>query len=88
MFELPPPMPLTFFPGIIQFAMSPVLDTCIAPRIVTSKCPPLIIANEVELGKTLAPFNRLTVSLLAFIISEFSVPLLGYLPTPITPFSL
>ena len=44
--SIAPPMPLTILPGIIQLARSPRTDTCIAPRIATSMCPPRIIPND------------------------------------------
>ena len=44
--SMAPPMPLTIFPGIFQFAMSPFSETSIAPRIVKWTCPPLIIAKD------------------------------------------
>jgi len=50
-----PPIPFTSFPGIIQFAISQDLDTYIAPNIVTSKWPPLIIPKDYELEKNEAP---------------------------------
>ena len=40
--SMAPPIPFTIFPGIIQLAKSPNLDTCIAPSIVTSTWPPKI----------------------------------------------
>ena len=51
-------MPLTILPGIIQFARSPVSETCIAPRIDRSMWPPRIIANESALSKNAAPGTR------------------------------
>lgn len=42
-------------PGTIQLATSPVSLTCIPPRKAISKCPPLMIAKEVELEKIEPP---------------------------------
>ena len=67
-------MPLTIFPGIIQFAMSPVAETCIAPRIAASILPPRIIPNEVAESKNDAPRRSVTVSLPALIRSGSSSP--------------
>lgn len=44
--SIAPPIPLTIFPGMIQLEISPVSEIYIAPNIVKSKCPPLIIAND------------------------------------------
>lgn len=44
--SIAPPIPLTIFPGIIQLAISPLEETYMAPKIVKSICPPLIIAND------------------------------------------
>ena len=44
-------MPLTILPGIIQLAMSPPADTCMAPRIAASILPPRIMPNEVAESK-------------------------------------
>ena len=38
-------------PGIIQLAKFPVRDICIAPKIVTSTLPPLIMAKLSSLEK-------------------------------------
>jgi len=38
--SMAPPIPLTILPGIIQLAMSPTRDTCIAPRMAASILPP------------------------------------------------
>ena len=53
--SIAPPMPLTIFPGTIQFAMSPFADTCIAPRIAASILPPRIMPKEVAESKYDAP---------------------------------
>ena len=44
--SIAPPIPLTILPGIIQLAMSPVADTCIAPRIAASILPPRIMPKD------------------------------------------
>ncbi len=75
--SIAPPMPLTIFPGIIQFAMSPAADTCIAPRIAASILPPRIIPNDVAESKKLAPLRMVTVSLPALIRSASSSPSQG-----------
>ena len=75
--SIAPPIPLTIFPGIIQFAMSPDAETCIAPRIAASILPPRIIPNEVAESKKLAPRRRVTVSLPALIRSGSSSPSIG-----------
>lgn len=61
--SIPPPIPFIIFPGIIQFAKSPALDTSIAPRMVISICPPLTMANDSSLPKKEAPGRTVTVSL-------------------------
>ena len=53
--SMAPPMPLTILPGIIQLARSPFAETCMAPRMVTSMCPPLIMANDSQLEKNDPP---------------------------------
>lgn len=67
--SIAPPIPFTIFPGIIQLAKSPFLDTYKPPKILTSICLPLIIAKLVELGKKLAPGTTVTVYLPALIRS-------------------
>ncbi len=67
--SIAPPIPLTIFPGIIQLARSPRADTCIAPRIAASTCPPRIIPNDSAESKKLAPGRVVTVSLPALIRS-------------------
>lgn len=44
--SIAPPIPFTNFPGIIQLAISQFLLTYIAPNIVTSMWPPLIIPKD------------------------------------------
>ena len=85
--SIAPPMPLTILPGIIQLAMSPVAETCMAPRIAASTLPPRIIPNEVAESKNEAPLRRVTVSLPALMRSGSSSPSKGYAPTPRMPFS-
>ncbi len=58
--SIAPPMPLTILPGIIQLARSPNLETCMAPKIVTSTWPPLIMAKLKSLPKNAAPGNAVT----------------------------
>src|SRR5258708_22366675 len=41
--SMAPPIPLTIFPGTVQFARYPFSATCSDPRIVRSMCPPRII---------------------------------------------
>ena len=53
--SIAPPIPLTIFPGIIQLAMSPPAETCMAPRMAASTLPPRIIPNEVAESKKEAP---------------------------------
>ncbi len=56
--SIAPPIPLTIFPGIIQFAMSPRADTCMAPRIAASILPPRIMPKLVAESKNEAPGER------------------------------
>ena len=65
-------MPVTFFPGIIQFAISPLLEISNAPKQVIFKCAPLTIPKLYEVSKIEAPGNSVTVSLPALIISGSS----------------
>ena len=67
--SMAPPMPLTILPGIIQFAMSPSFETCIAPRMAASIFPPRIIPKLVAESKKHAPRRTVTVSLPALIRS-------------------
>jgi hypothetical protein len=67
--SMAPPMPLTIFPGIIQLAMSPAADTCMAPRMAASIFPPRIIPKLVAESKNDAPRSTVTVSLPALIRS-------------------
>ena len=78
---------MTIFPGIIQFAMSPSTDTCIAPRIAASIFPPRLIPKLVAESKNDAPGRSVTLSLPALIGSGSSSPSTGYAPTPRIPFS-
>ena len=82
-----PPGPFTIFPGIIQFARSPVLETCIAPRIAASILPPRIMPKLVAESKKAAPARVVTVSLPALIRSGSTFSSVGYGPTPRMPFS-
>ena len=56
--SIAPPMPFTILPGIIQLARSPFSETCIAPRMARSICPPRIMANESALEKKLVAGKR------------------------------
>jgi hypothetical protein len=47
---------------MVQLAMSPLAETCIAPRIAASILPPLIIPNDVAESKIEAPGRSVTVS--------------------------
>ena len=85
--SIAPPMPLIILPGMVQFARSPFAETCIAPSIATSMCPPRIIPNEVAESKNEAPGRSVTVSLPALIRSGSSSSSYGYGPTPRMPFS-
>ena len=70
--SMAPPIPFTFLPGIIQFAKEPSCATCIAPRIVRSKCPPLTIPKESLEQKKEEPGKTVIVYLLALIKSGVS----------------
>ena len=75
--SIAPPMPLTILPGMIQFARSPLLATCSAPRIVRSTWRPRIMAKLSEDEKMLAPAIAVTVSLPALIRSASAAPRCG-----------
>lgn len=62
---------------MIQLEISPFSDIYIAPNIVKSKCPPLIIPNEVAESYTAAPGFKVILSFPAFIKSACSYPSLG-----------
>src|SRR5450631_3555068 len=49
--SIAPPMPFISLPGTIQFARSLNSETCIAPRIARSICPPRIMAKDSALEK-------------------------------------
>ena len=51
-------MPLIIFPGMVQLAMPPLAETCIAPRIAASILPPLINPNDVAESKIEAPLPQ------------------------------
>ena len=57
-----PPIPVTFFPGIIQFAISPLAEICNAPRHVIFKCAPLTMPKLIDVSKIDAPGNKVTLS--------------------------
>mmetsp|Transcript_148346 Transcript_148346/g.474814 ORF Transcript_148346/g.474814 Transcript_148346/m.474814 type:complete len:217 (+) Transcript_148346:169-819(+) len=67
--SMAPPMPFTILPGMIQFAKSPFAATSMAPRIVMSTCPPLIIAKESAEEKVEEPGIIVMVSLPALMRS-------------------
>ena len=85
--SIAPPMPLTFFPGIIQLAKSPRSETSIAPKIARLICPPRIMAKDSELEKNEAPERAVTVCLPALIKSASTVCSVGNSPIPNKPFS-
>src|SRR5690606_3453968 len=72
--SMAPPIPLTIVPGMLQLARSPLSETCMAPRIETSPCPPRIMANDAAESKTLPPGRIVTVCLPALIRSASSSP--------------
>ncbi|OPZ49803.1 MAG: hypothetical protein BWY91_02980 [bacterium ADurb.BinA028] len=75
--SIAPPIPLTILPGIIQLAMSPAADTCMAPRIAALTLPPRIIPKLVAESKNDAPRRIVTVSLPALMRSGSSSPSKG-----------
>jgi len=75
--SMAPPIPLIIFPGITQFAMSPVFVIYIAPKTVISKCPPLIIPKDSLLSNVVAPGLSVHDSFPAFERSPNSCPNLG-----------
>ena len=85
--SIAPPIPLTIFPGIIQFAKSPRSETCIAPKIAIFTLPPRIIANESAELKIEEPGNAVTVCLPALIKSGSILSSVGKGPMPNKPFS-
>ena len=50
-----PPIPFTILPGIIQFAMSPAAETCMAPRTAASTLPLRIMPKDMAESKMDAP---------------------------------
>mmetsp|Transcript_104295 Transcript_104295/g.299925 ORF Transcript_104295/g.299925 Transcript_104295/m.299925 type:complete len:200 (-) Transcript_104295:870-1469(-) len=86
--SMAPPMPFTILPGMIQFAKSPFAATSMAPRIVMSTCPPLIIAKESAEEKVEEPGIIVMVSLPALMRSGSTSASMGYGPMPSKPFSL
>ncbi len=80
-------MPLTILPGIIQLAMSPRSEICIAPRMHMSMCPPRIIANESLEEKNAAPLRAVIVCLPALMRSASTSASFGNGPMPSRPFS-
>ena len=85
--SIAPPMPLTIFPGIIQFAKSPNSLTCIAPKIAILILPPRIIPNESADEKIAVPGIVVTVCLPALIKSASTLASVGNGPMPNIPFS-
>ena len=86
--SIAPPMPFISLPGTIQFARSPNSETCIAPRMARSICPPRIMAKDSALEKKLAPGMAVTVCLPALTRSASTWPILGgKSPMPSSPFS-
>jgi len=86
--SIAPPIPIIFPVGIHQFARSPPIDTCIAPRIARSTWPPRIIAKLVAESKKLPPGTTVTVCLPALMSWGSSSPSMGKGPIPSSPFSL
>lgn len=60
--SMAPPIPLTSFFGMIQLAISQVSLISIAPSIVKSRCPPLIIAKDWDDEKNDAPGSTVIVA--------------------------
>mmetsp|Transcript_20425 Transcript_20425/g.38089 ORF Transcript_20425/g.38089 Transcript_20425/m.38089 type:complete len:363 (+) Transcript_20425:123-1211(+) len=85
--SIAPPIPLTIFPGIIQFARSPFEETCMPPRIVRPTLQDRIIPKESEELNVEAPGTGVTVCFPALIQSASAEPFLGKGPIPISPFS-
>ena len=85
--SMAPPMPLTIFPGIFQFAMSPRSETSMAPKTVSCTLRARIIPKEVALSKKEAPGRLVMVCLPALIRSASSSPSIGKGPMPRMPFS-
>jgi hypothetical protein len=75
--SIAPPIPLTNFPGMIQLAISADCDTCIAPKMVKSMWPPLIMPNDYELEKEALPGLVVIVSFPALIKSASCSPFMG-----------
>ena len=67
--SMAPPIALTIFPGIIQFARSPVSLTSMAPSTAKSMWRPRIMPNESAESKIDAPGTHGTVYLPALIKS-------------------
>ena len=70
-----------------QLARSPFAATSNAPRIVTSICPPRIIANDHEESTIEAPGRKVMRRLPASTRSVSALSFSASGPTPITPFS-
>ena len=85
--SMAPPIPLTIFPGIFQLAISPFSLTSIAPKIVRSTFPALIIPKLIAESKNADPGTVVIVCLPAFIKSGSSSPSNGNGPIPNKPFS-
>ena len=80
--SIAPPIPLTIFLGIIQFARSPLAAHSREPRTVRSMCFPRIIANDSEEVKVDAPGIMVMVSFPALMRSGSAPPAGGYCPMP------
>jgi hypothetical protein len=72
--SIAPPIPFTTFPGIIQFARSPLAATSMAPRIAMSICPPRIIAKLSAEEKKLDVGRAVIVCLPALVRSGSASP--------------
>ena len=85
--SIAPPIPFTIAPGTIQLAMSPLFETCIAPRMERSILPPRIMPKESALEKYAAPGITVTVCLPALMRSGSTSSSRGNGPRPRMPFS-
>ena len=66
--SIAPPIPFTNFLGIIQLAISQVSLISIAPSIVKSRWPPLMMANDCEEEKKDAPGRTVIVAFIKNIL--------------------
>src|SRR5258708_38159517 len=81
--SIAPPIPFTIAPGTIQLAMTPLLETCIAPRIDRSTLQTRIIENESADEKNDAPGYTVSVYFQALMISNSTTSMYGYDPNPV-----